>query len=287
MEIAWLFIGLSSGASVLVAHLLRVIEHRKLDTVRVLTMNYLAATLVAFITAGWNDLVGLDWVNITQALGLAGLVGILFIVNFFIYSKSVFHNGVGISVAAMRISLIIPVILSVFWYFELLSYMQWLGVILVFVTLFLLLPDNKSLLKTPYNSAWLLMLLFICTGIGDASLKMYEVEFSRIIEKEQFMGFVFLAAFLVGASVILFQQKGGFTIREVGLGIAIGIPNLYTSVFLIEALERMNGAVVYSSVNVLTVLGGTILGLMRWGDKLTRNQWIGLLLTLFAIFLFM
>lgn len=287
MEIAWLFIGLSSGASVLVAHLLRVIEHRKLDTVRVLTMNYMAATLVAFTTAGWSDLAGLDWVNMTQALGLAAMVGVLFIVNFFIYSKSVFHNGVGISVAAMRISLIIPVLLSVFWYFELLNYMQWLGVILVFVTLFLLLPDKKKLFKTPYNSAWLLVLLFICTGIGDASLKMYEVEFSRIIEKEQFMGFVFFAAFLVGVTVIFFQQKGRFTIREVGLGIAIGIPNLYTSVFLIEALERMNGAVVYSSVNVLTVLGGTVLGLMRWGDKLTRNQWIGLLLTLFAIFLFM
>lgn len=287
MEIAWLFIGLSSGASVLVAHLLRVIEHRKLDTVRVLTINYLAATLVAFTTAGWNDLVGLDWVNTTQALGLAGMVGILFIVNFFIYSKSVFHNGVGISVAAMRISLIIPVLLSVFWYFELLTYMQWLGVLLVFVTLFLLLPDKKNLFRTPYNSAWLLVLLFICTGIGDASLKMYEVEFSRIIEKEQFMGFVFFAAFLVGIVVIFFQRKGTFTIREVGLGIALGIPNLYTSVFLIEALERMNGAVVYSSVNVLTVLGGTVLGLMRWGDKLTRNQWIGLLLTLFAIFLFM
>lgn len=287
MEVAWLYIGLSSGASVLVAHLLRVIEHRKLDTVRVLTMNYLAATLVAFTTAGWNDLAGLDWVNTTQALGLAGMVGVLFIVNFFIYSKSVFHNGVGISVAAMRISLIIPVILSVFWYFELLSYMQWLGVILVFVTLFLLLPDKKKLFNTPYNSAWLLVLLFICTGIGDASLKMYEVEFSRIIEKEQFMGFVFFAAFLVGIVVIFFQQKGMLTIREVGLGIAIGIPNLYTSVFLIEALERMNGAVVYSSVNVLTVLGGTVLGLMRWGDKLTRNQWIGLLLTLFAILLFM
>ncbi|MEX0945334.1 MAG: hypothetical protein WDZ38_06615, partial [Balneolaceae bacterium] len=60
---------------------------------------------------------------------------------------------------------------------------------------------------------------------------------------------------------------------------------LFTSIFLISALEIMNGAVVYSSVNVLTVMGGTLLGVIRWKDRFTNAQWVGIFLTLFSIVL--
>lgn len=282
----WVFIGLSSGASVLVAHLLRLIEQKKLDTVKVLAMNYLTAAVVAFTTSGWDNLQQLDWTNGSSAIGLAAVVGLLFIANFFVYSKSILHNGVGISVAAMRISLIIPVLLSTIWYLDLLTPGQWAGVVIVFITLFLLLPEKRNLLRNPFSAGWLLVILFIGTGLGDASLKVYEVEFSRLLGKEQFMGFVFFASFLAGAAVMVICKKGWLNRNEILLGIAVGIPNLYTTIFLIEALERMNGAVVYSSVNVLTVLGGTVLGLLRWNDTLTRIQWVGVFLAIIAILLF-
>ena len=185
----------------------------------------------------------------------------------------------------MRISLLIPVLLSTLWYLEYLDFWQWIGVSLVFVTLFLLLPNKRKMLREPFSAAWLLLLLFLGTGIGDASLKVYEAEFSGLLSKQQFMGFVFLTAFLLGVVTIAVRNRWAFTKGELLLGIAIGIPNLYTSIFLIEALERMSGGVVYSSVNVLTVLGGTILGVMKWGDRLTKVQWTGIFLTLISILL--
>jgi drug/metabolite transporter (DMT)-like permease len=219
------------------------------------------------------------------AVGLGAIVGVIFIANFFIYSKSVHHNGVGISVAAMRISLIVPVLLTTAWYMELLSFRQWVGVVLVFVTLFLLLPNKRKMLREPFSVAWLLVLLFVGTGLGDSSLKIYEVEFSSILGKEHFMGIVFFTAFLIGLTVVLGRRNWKLKKAEFLLGVAVGIPNLYTALFLIEALERMNGAVVYSSVNVLTVLGGTLLGIMKWGDKLTNIQWTGIILTIITILL--
>lgn len=282
----WLYVILCAGSSVLIAHFLKGAESRELDTIRVLTVNYLTAALLAFIVTGTQEVVQLDWREGGYALGLGFGVGIIFIVNFFIYSKSVHFNGVGISVAAMRISLIVPVLLSTVWYLELLTFRQWAGVALVFVTLFLLLPNKRKMLREPFSAAWLLVLLFIGTGIADASLKVYEVEFSALLGKEHFMGIVFLTAFLVGLLLSLVQRNGNFQSMEIVLGIAIGIPNLYAAIFLIEALERMNGAVVYSSVNVLTVLGGTILGIFRWGDLLTKIQWAGIILTLITILLF-
>jgi drug/metabolite transporter (DMT)-like permease len=185
----------------------------------------------------------------------------------------------------MRISLLIPVLLSTLWYLEYLDFWQWTGVLLVFVTLFLLLPNKMKMLREPFSAAWLLLLLFLGTGIGDASLKVYEAEFSDFIDKQYFMGFVFLTAFLIGMIILILRKNWSFGKGEIILGLAIGIPNLYTSIFLIEALERLSGGIVYSSVNLLTVLGGTLLGVFRWGDRLTKLQWFAILLTLISILL--
>ena len=71
------------------------------------------------------------------------------------------------------------------------------------------------------------------------------------------------------------------------MGILVGVPNLYSAIFLIKALEMLNGAVVYSVVNILTVLGATVLGLIRWGDIVTPAQWAGIVATLLSILLLM
>jgi drug/metabolite transporter (DMT)-like permease len=281
----WFYIILCAATSVLIAHFLKISESKSHNTIRVLTVNYLVATLAAFISSGYESYKLLNINEIGIPVLLAVFVGGVFIANFFIYSKSVHHNGVGISVAAMRISLIVPVLVSTLWYLEYLTFLQWLGVILVFATLFLLLPNKRKMLKEPFSAAWLLVLLFLGTGLGDTSLKVYEAEFSSLLNKEQFMGMVFLTAFVIGVVTVTVRKNWSFKKEEVLLGVAIGIPNLYTSIFLIEALERMSGGIVYSGVNLLTVLGGTLLGVMRWGDKLTKVQWAGIFLTLISILL--
>jgi drug/metabolite transporter (DMT)-like permease len=278
----WIFIILSSGCSVIVAHLLKLVEFNKLNTIRVLSVNYLVASAVAFLHPN-NSFSSLD--ISASALLLAVIVGILFIANFFIYSKSVFKNGVGISVASMRLSLLIPVLLSTYWYQEYLAEKEWIGIIMVFFALILLLPDKRNLLKKPYNAAWLLIFLFLFTGLGDSSLKVYESDFSHLLTKEQFMGFVFLAAFLTGILVLTVRKSWKYTKQELILGIAVGIPNLYSAIFLIEALSYLSGGVVYTAANLLTVIGATLLGIWWWGDKLTKFQWLGIAITLISIVL--
>lgn len=284
MMAGWLYIGLSSACSIAIAHFLKTAEFKKLSTIRVLTINYIIAASVAFITPGGAK-VDFLFSDVWPALLLAVFVGAIFIFNFFIYSKSVSKNGVGISVAAMRISLLIPVLLSTFWYLEILEFRQWIGIITVFGALFLLLPNKKKMVREPLSAAWLLVLLFAGTGIGDGSLKIFEVDFSAYLTKEQFMGTVFFSSLLFGFIIILITGSFKFTKQEVWMGVLIGIPNLYSAIFLIEALELMNGAIVYSIVNILTVVGATILGRVRWGDRLTNLQWLGITATIISILL--
>lgn len=283
----WIFILLSSVCSVLIAHFLKVTEFKKMSTIKVLTVNYVVASLVAFLSPVGGAELDFRLQTVWPALLLAVIVGFIFIANFFIYSKSVSKNGVGISVAAMRMSLLIPVLLSTFWYFEMMSTRQWVGFFTVIVALFLLLPNKRRMLREPKSAAWLLVILFLGTGLGDGSLKIFEVDFSSYLTKEQFMGSVFLSATFVGFVFVLIKRDLTFSKQELGMGILVGIPNLYSAIFLIEALEVMNGAVAYSVVNILTVLGATVLGMMRWGDIVTPVQWAGIVLTLFSILLLM
>lgn len=281
----WLYIVLSSACSVFIAHLLKTVEFRQINTLRVLTVNYVTATAIAFFSA-YDSFETMAPSEISAgAVLLALIVGVFFITNFFIYSKSVYHNGVGVSISAMRISLIIPVLLSTVWYLEIMDTRQWMGVLFVFVALFLLLPQKRTFFKNPFNASWLLLLLFLFTGFGDASLKIFEAEFKNVMVKETFMGMVFFAAMISGFVVITIKNMWRFNGKEIFFGIIIGVPNLYSSIFLIDALMILNGAVVYTVVNILTVLGGTLLGLLRWGDILTTAQWTGIFVTLIAIIL--
>lgn len=281
----WIYIGLCTIASVLIAHFFKVAEKRNLSTVRVITVNYLIAFPSAFLLYGVQHRSDVLPGELIPPVLLAILVGVVFIFNFFIYSKSVDLNGVGISIAAMRISLIVPVLLSTLWYLELLTLNQWIGLILVFLVLYLLLPNKKSLFRGSFEAGWLLPILFLFTGIGEASLKIYESEYSQIFSKGEFMGMIFLTAFIVGVATILIKREWHFKKMEFLIGTCIGIPNMLAAIFLIEALERMNGAVVFSLVNVLTVIGGTFVGVVFWKDRFTKMQWLGILLTIVSILL--
>jgi len=285
MTTGFFYILLSSACSVLIAHLLKVAEHKKLNTLNVLIVNYLTAALYS-----WTISMEINPARVVQEIPLflwllAGITGFFFITNFFFYSKSVYLNGVGVSISAMRISLIIPVFVSAFWYMENIGLKEWIGIVLVFTALILLIPEKRSFFKKNFPASWLLILLFFFTGFGDASLKIFESELSGSFKKELFMSLVFVSALFAGFVKKQLGKKYPITRSELFMGIIIGIPNLYSSLFLIDALFLMNGAIVYPVVNIMTVLGGTVLGLAKWGDFLTPSQWTGIIITLVAILL--
>jgi multidrug transporter EmrE-like cation transporter len=73
------------------------------------------------------------------------------------------------------------------------------------------------------------------------------------------------------------------TSKELSYGILLGLPNLYSSIFLIYALGELNGAVAFTAVNLMNVAGGTLLGKLRWHDQVSKLQWLGLGIALVSI----
>lgn len=286
--VAYLFLLLSSVCSLLLVHLLKIAEVKNLRTVNILTVNYLVAGVIAFVLGWWKktDTTGDGGISLILLLFCIA-AGVLFIGNYFAYSKSVHMNGMGISIASMRLSLLVPVLVSVFLYGEFLSNSKILGIALAVGALLLLVPRGERIRFGQMDAGWLLLIVFIFSGLADASLKVYREEFSIRLNEMLFMSIVLAGAFGVGLAICFTNSSGKalFVTEEWKLGALIGVPNLYASVFLIYSLESMSGAVAFPLVNILNVLGGTMLGLLRWGDQITGWQWTGIAVAAVAIIL--
>lgn len=280
----WFYIILSSFCAVIVAHILKVSEKRQLNTLRVLAVNYLFCTLTSILLLDFTTLKSIPDISLSLVL-LSLLTGVLFVVNYFTFSKSVHYNGVGITVSAMRLSLVIPVLLSVFWYGEEMHVRQWAGVALTILVLYLLLPTGKNGKSVKGGVYSLIILLFLLTGAGDSLLKVYQEEMSHLTEEPLFLTLLFSASLLSCVIFLGYRQVRGTGRIEVMTGILLGIPNLLTVHFLLQALSLLDGGIVYTSVNLLIVLGGTSLGFWWWSEKIERWQWVGILLTLIAVVL--
>lgn len=278
---AYAFIFLSAACSLLIAHFLKVAEVKRLRTLNTLTVNYLAAGSIAAVLGSIksNALIIPDMLILLFCL----VTGLFFISNFVAYSKSVHANGVGVTITAMRLSLLVPVLISIYLYNEYLGSAEIAGVVFVFGALVLLIPKSNGVRVGRINAGWLLLIVFLISGFADASLKIYKEEFSMRLNESLFMSLVFFGAFLIGIIACIVRKGPLATKEEVKLGTIIGIPNLYSSIFLIYTLNDISGSIAYPLVNTLNVMGGTALGIIRWKDKVTNLQWIGLGMALIAM----
>ena len=283
---AYVYLILSAGCSVLIAHLLKLTEVKQLRTLPTLTTNYIFASLVAFI-------IGIQGEGGSSAAAMGNsavllfclVVGAFFIGNFLMYSKSVHANGVGVTIASMRVSLMVPVLLSIFLYQEIIGWQTAAGIILVIGAMVLLIPKKKGIKIGRMDAGWLLVMIFLVAGFADASLKIYEEEFSGQFNELLFMGMVFGGAFVIGTVAMAIRKTGLMTLKEAGMGCIIGIPNLFSSIFLIYALGDIDGAVAYPLVNTLSVIAGAVLGVWFWKDDITPLQWAGIGIAVIAIIL--
>lgn len=275
-----LYIGLSVFCSICIAHLLKLVRKAELSIIPVLVINYLTASIISFLSSDAHFMLG-ETSGTTYAFAI--VTGCLFIINFFLYSFSLNKNGVGISIAAMRLSLVLPVIISLFVYSEYLEIRNYIGIGFVFIALMLLIPFSTSEKGLKFSGS--LILLFVLNGLVDVLLKIYDRELATSITKDLFLFLIFISAFIFGSIYLLSRKQFKFDKKSIFYGFLIGIVNLYSSFFLLLALEELSGALVFSATNILNVFLGTLLGVLYWKDQLKKIQLWGLSLAMLAIIL--
>lgn len=264
-----------------IALILKHNDSKSGNALLLLNANYFIAAIVGFIL----------WIMQPQVVfsifsALSGSVmGALFVFSFFSFAKSVNAAGTALATVSSRLSLIISTFLSILFFGETAGEFQLVGYFFALLTLLFfylsLKKSHKGRLKL--SAYFYLSALAVGIGINDFSLKVFSARRPES-EKEVFLLFIFLSAFIY-TTLLLYFQKIKFDKTVFLRGTVLGVPNILSSFFLIKALLVLPAPVVYPVSNIGIILLTLLAAYLIWKERLNRQGMLALLSGITAIVL--
>lgn len=259
----------------------------KIDVLKAIVVNYMVAFLLGFASAEKN-VVFTEIPNQPWFYG-AVVLGAMFIFIFFVMAKTAQENGVSVASIAGKMSVVVPVFFGIVLYNESLTILKVLGIIIALVSVYLASVKER---KKDLEKVGLLfpILLFFGSGFIDTTLKYVQVNFVKENDVSVFSGSLFAIACFFGLVVLVIKtirKREAFGLKNIVAGIVLGIPNYYSIVFLIKALQNKNfeSSVLFTINNVAIVIVSTLVGLLLFKEKFSLKNKIGVALAIVGIVL--
>ena len=137
---------------------------------------------------------------------------------------------------------------------------------------------------------WIIILVFIGQGVSDAIFNDFAQKFPNEGGYLFFMTLFFFASIsgiliLSGKSII---SNNTLQLKSLFWGIIFGIPNFFSLVFFLKALNdpKLSSSIVFPLVSMGVIVSSSIIGMILFKEKLSKNNWIGILLSICAIYIF-
>lgn len=266
----------------------KVFPKYKVDTLQAIVVNYWTCVVTGSIFMGAFP-VGVHSIHYAW-LPWALLMGGLFISIFNLLGYSTVKSGITTTTIANKLSLVIPVLFSLFLYDEKMSVLKGVGIALAFPAVYLTARvDEKK--TTDGTHFWLPVILFLGSGLLDTLVKYTEQRFlDSNADMAVFTVHVFAVAGCIGLIAIAVQTVRGkiqLHYRNIIAGILLGVPN-YFSIFYF--MKFLNGNYMQSSAaipvnNIGIVVASALTALFFFSEKLTTYRVAGLLLSIVSILL--
>jgi drug/metabolite transporter (DMT)-like permease len=277
-----LFVLLTIGTSTCITLILKQNDMRKGSRLILLGGNYLIASLISLMVL----LLTRETKFSMETFLFGALLAFFFVATFFAFAKAVSIAGTGLAAVSSRLSVFIPIVLSIVLFREIPTLPQAVGFILTIITIVLFYFSLRKMKKTKLRWLDYFYLLAVLAGIGinDFSLKIFQ-EWRPLTEKPFFLFSIFTFSFLYSAGFILVKRiriEKSTAIR----GAILGVPNIFSSFFLLGALSRLPAILVYPSVNIGVILLTTISAALIWNERPNRYGRLALLSGMIAIMLF-
>lgn len=285
------YLFLAVACSLVVGMIFKVAGLRRLDRMTLLTVNYATATVlgVTLVATGPpGTFLDFTWSMWLIVLGL--VMGVLFISVFFLQAWATELAGISLSISVVRLSVVIPFLASWLIWSETPSIVQGIGLILAGASFILVARKESEVQTSPSSSSSALVfavlgLLFLSGGVVDVMLKAYNEVFAEGSNLKVFLVVVFGVAFLSGLSVMISKGIRRPERTAVILGILLGAINFASAAFFLQAVRILPGTFVFPVHNIALVIGGALIGVLVWRERLSRLNLIGLALAGFALLL--
>lgn len=271
----------AAGCSIAIAIILKINEVWKGDRVLLAGANYLVASLLSLI------LVGARITNPgASVLIIGGLAGIDFVLGFLLLMAGIARGPLAIPVTVMRLSVAVPIAASIFVWSEHPGAAQWLGIVLGIVAIIMFgfgVAEGKSG-KGSNTAFWMLIVsLFLVMGVGDTLLKAFR-ELSPQTDRLLFTLILFTVA-AVFTWLLIWIRRISFNGKTFVLGLVLGVPNLFSTVFILMALQKVPASIAFPFVNLTVILGSTVLGFAIWKERIGPLSFWGIIVAAAALIL--
>tara|TARA_B110000046_G_scaffold169685_1_gene188992 strand:- start:11448 stop:12311 length:864 start_codon:yes stop_codon:yes gene_type:complete len=257
----------------------------KVDTLKAIFVNYIVALTMGFVLAEKRISI-VEIPNQPWFLGALFLGG-LFVSIFSVMAMTAQKNGVSVASVAGKMSVVIPVLFGVFLYNESVTILKIAGIVIALIAVYLASVKEG---KTTHKKGGLLfpILLFFGSGAIDTTLKYIEVTFVPKEEISIFSGSLFgiAACFcLVTLLIKAIKKRAPFGVKNIIAGIVLGVPNYYSILFLIKALqtEGFESSTLFTINNVGIVIVSTLIGILLFKEQFSFKNKIGVALAIVGI----
>jgi drug/metabolite transporter (DMT)-like permease len=224
----------------------------------------------------------------------ACLMGVLFISIFNIVAMTAQKISVAVASVANKLSLIIPVVLSVYLYHESVKGWKLFGVILALIAVILTCyqPSKKSDGESIEHGKWKYLLpiaLFFGSGFLDALINHVQQTYVTSENSNAYLISGFFSAASIGSLYLLYQYVIGkqfFAYKHLIAGILIGIPNYFSIWCLVHFLKaspwQSSASIPVNNMGI--VLFSSIVAWFLFKERLSFINWAGIILSLIAIY---
>ena len=259
----------------------------KIDTLKAIVVNYMVALTLGFTLAESSiSITGImhqPWVFGALALG------VLFVSIFFVMALTAQQNGVSVVSVAGKMSVVVPIIFGVYLYGESLGMFKIAGIFIALIAVYLASVKEEG---KKHEKAGLLLpvILFLGSGTIDTTLKYVQKMYVAENDVELFSGSLFGFAAFFGVLILLIKtirKPAPFGLKNLIAGIVLGVPNYYSIVFLIKALQTkgFESSTLFTINNVSIVIVSTLVGFLLFKEKFSLKNKIGILLAVLGIVL--
>jgi drug/metabolite transporter (DMT)-like permease len=260
----------------------------------VIVINYLVATLLGLLIYSGDT----DYASIpgSRWLPISILIGVLFILMFFLVAFSTKKAGISVTTVASKMSVIFPIVFSlVIDPSDQLTMIKAAAVLIALggVVLTVYKPDGEHPEK---GIIFIPLLLFVGMGVVDSLVKLAQQQYVSDEEAALFSAILFLNAFISGlASMIVYRKHRRYFLKGAvwAWGGLLGIVNFGSIFFLVRALHHssatgksMDSSVIFGANNISIVALSVLVGLFIFKEKLSYINWIGVVLSALALLLF-
>ena len=264
----------------------KIFEKLKIDSFQAIVVNYGVAGLIGFLYEPDSTTI-LSHINQSWFLN-ACILGIVFVISFYIMAKSTQKIGASVTSVASKMSLVITVLFGILYFHDAINAFKIIGIVIALASVFFIVQINPKEVNKKF--IYLPVILFFGGGFIDISLNFNQVVHLKNINSGLFSTVAFTAAFIGGLMVLLYRLIAGkekLRFKNIIGGIILGILNWLSIFLLLLTLKNpaWDSSTVYTIINIGVLLLVVFCGVLVFKEKLNTKQWIGICLAITAIVL--